>query len=215
MATNFPTSIDALTNPVNTDVLTSPDHAEQHANANDAIEALQAKVGVNSSAVATSLDYKVGLKVDKTTLTTTGDIFYASSANTPARLAIGSSTNVLTVSGGVPVWSAFVTAGQKYANGNGSANTYICFPAACKLVAATISASTDINGTAVIRPWVNAAVVGVATYDITVSVASPVVSYDFYSSPLAIPANQRFAWNCQSSTVTVGTTSITFYVKFD
>jgi hypothetical protein len=111
--------------------------------------------------------------------------------------------------------SASVTAGQKYANGNGSADTYICFPAACKLVAATISASTDINGTAVVRPWLNAAVVGVSTYDMTVSIASPVVSYDFYASPLAIPANQRFAWNCQSSTVTVGTTVITFYVRFD
>lgn len=61
MATNFPTSLDALTNPTSTDALTSPSHADQHANSNDAIEALQAKVGVNSSAVTTSLDYKVGL----------------------------------------------------------------------------------------------------------------------------------------------------------
>ena len=59
MATNFPTSLDALTNPTSTDSLTSPSHADQHADANDAIEALQAKVGVNSSAVSTSLDYKV------------------------------------------------------------------------------------------------------------------------------------------------------------
>lgn len=59
MATNFPTSLDSLTNPTSTDQLTSPSHADQHANANDAIEALQAKVGVNSSAVTTSLDYKV------------------------------------------------------------------------------------------------------------------------------------------------------------
>ena len=36
MATNFPTSLDALTNPVSTDTLASPDHAGQHANANDA-----------------------------------------------------------------------------------------------------------------------------------------------------------------------------------
>ena len=59
MATNFPTSLDALTNPTASDALTSPSHAGQHADANDAIEALQAKVGVNGSAVATSLDYKV------------------------------------------------------------------------------------------------------------------------------------------------------------
>lgn len=59
MATNFPTSLDNLTNPTGSSSLTSPDHAGQHADANDAIEALQAKVGVNSSAVTNSLDYKV------------------------------------------------------------------------------------------------------------------------------------------------------------
>lgn len=59
MATNFPTSLDTLTNPTSTDTLNSPSHASQHANANDAIEALQAKVGANSSAVQTSHDYKL------------------------------------------------------------------------------------------------------------------------------------------------------------
>lgn len=59
MATNFPASLDTLTNPTGTDKLDAPDHAGQHANANDAIEALQAKVGVDSSAVTTSLDYRV------------------------------------------------------------------------------------------------------------------------------------------------------------
>lgn len=37
---------------------------------------------------------------------TTGDILYASATNTLSKLPIGSSTNVLTVSGGVPAWSA-------------------------------------------------------------------------------------------------------------
>ena len=39
-------------------------------------------------------------------LTTTGDTYYASAAGTPARLGIGSTSQVLTVSGGVPAWSA-------------------------------------------------------------------------------------------------------------
>ena len=60
MATNFPTSLDALTNPSGTDSMSSPSHAGQHTDANDAIEALQAKVGADSSAVTTSLDYKIG-----------------------------------------------------------------------------------------------------------------------------------------------------------
>lgn len=38
-------------------------------------------------------------------LTTTGDTIYASAASTPARRAIGTTGQVLTVSGGVPVWA--------------------------------------------------------------------------------------------------------------
>ena len=59
MATNFPASLDTLTNPSATDTLDSPPHDEQHADANDAIEALQAKVGVDGSAVTTSIDYQL------------------------------------------------------------------------------------------------------------------------------------------------------------
>ena len=59
MATNFPASLDTLTNPTSSDSLSSPSHSAQHANANDAIEALQAKVGADSSAVTSSHDYKI------------------------------------------------------------------------------------------------------------------------------------------------------------
>ena len=59
MATNFPTSLDSLTNPTSGNSLNSPSHAGQHADANDAIEALQAKVGVDNSAVTTSIDYRL------------------------------------------------------------------------------------------------------------------------------------------------------------
>lgn len=59
MATNFPSSLDSLTNPTSTDALNSPSHADQHANVNDAVEALEAKVGVDGSAVTSSLDFKV------------------------------------------------------------------------------------------------------------------------------------------------------------
>lgn len=38
-------------------------------------------------------------------LTTTGDIAYASSANTPARLGIGATNDLLQVVGGIPAWS--------------------------------------------------------------------------------------------------------------
>jgi len=59
VATNFPTSLDSITNPTASDKLNSPSHSSQHSTVNDAVEALEAKVGVNSSAVATRLDYLV------------------------------------------------------------------------------------------------------------------------------------------------------------
>ena len=61
MASNFPTSLDAFTNPSSTDAMDSVSvpHASQHSDLNDAVEALEAKVGADSSAVTSSLDYKV------------------------------------------------------------------------------------------------------------------------------------------------------------
>jgi hypothetical protein len=61
MATNFPTSLDALTNPQGTDSVAAVPHAAQHANANDAIEALQARVGVTGSTVSTSLTNRIAV----------------------------------------------------------------------------------------------------------------------------------------------------------
>jgi hypothetical protein len=60
-----------------------------------------------TSAIQTQLDAKTA----KSTLTTTGDIYYASGANTPARLGIGSTGNVLTVASGVPSWAAPASGG--------------------------------------------------------------------------------------------------------
>lgn len=63
MATNYPGAIDELENPsIDPDDPSYEDtlsHAAQHANANDALEALEAKVGKDSSEVTTSHDYKL------------------------------------------------------------------------------------------------------------------------------------------------------------
>ena len=59
MAITFPTTIDDFTNPISSNPLNSPSHSEQHQNINDAVEALEAKVGANSSVVTTSHDYKI------------------------------------------------------------------------------------------------------------------------------------------------------------
>lgn len=57
MATNFPEDLDNLNNPESTDSMQG--HAQLHADVNDAIEALQTKVGVDGSLDPNSLDYKV------------------------------------------------------------------------------------------------------------------------------------------------------------
>lgn len=64
MTTDFPTGLDSFTNPAATDAMNDPGvkHDEQHANLNDAVEALEAKVGIDASADATSLDNKVANK---------------------------------------------------------------------------------------------------------------------------------------------------------
>lgn len=59
MATSFPENLDSLINPSSNNPLSNPSHSEQHINANDAIEALQAKVGIDGSEDINSLDYKV------------------------------------------------------------------------------------------------------------------------------------------------------------
>lgn len=59
MATNFPTSLDSFVDPTPTSSEATISHSGQHSNANDAIAALEAKVGANGSAVTTTTDYKL------------------------------------------------------------------------------------------------------------------------------------------------------------
>lgn len=70
-------------------------------------------------------------------MTTTGDIIYESGTNTAARLPIGSTSQILTVTGGVPVWAA---------NGVAATNNYFSgyMPQASQWTSAS---STYVDGT--------------------------------------------------------------------
>lgn len=59
--TNFPVSLDQFNNPTSSTKTNAPgfDHAEQHTNANDAIEALQSKIGIDQSLDEESIDFKI------------------------------------------------------------------------------------------------------------------------------------------------------------
>lgn len=59
MAVLYPGSLDNFINPTAVDTLKSPSHAGQHTDINNAVEALQAKVGVNNSGVSSSHDFKI------------------------------------------------------------------------------------------------------------------------------------------------------------
>lgn len=72
MATNFPTSLDTFVNPAAANQLNSPSHSGQHDNINDAMAAVQAKLGVNNSAVPSSIDYKM-TRCNQNILTVTTD----------------------------------------------------------------------------------------------------------------------------------------------
>lgn len=55
MASNYPSSLDSFTNPTSTDSLDSPNHANQHADANDAIEAIETKLGIGASPAGSAI----------------------------------------------------------------------------------------------------------------------------------------------------------------
>ena len=55
MASTFPTSIDNFTNPTATSLLTSPSHSGQHADINDAVEAIETQIGTTAAPVLARL----------------------------------------------------------------------------------------------------------------------------------------------------------------
>jgi microcystin-dependent protein len=99
-----------LTNPSSGDSLSSPSHSGQHADANDAIEALQAKVGVNGSAVTTSLDYKVSYGIPAGVI----NMWATAVAPTAWLLCDGTAVSRTTYS------SLFGVIGTTYGSGDGS-----------------------------------------------------------------------------------------------
>lgn len=130
MFISYPTSLDSFTNPASSSLLTSPDHAQQHTDANNAIAALEAKVGVTGSAVTTTVDYKLtsassvdpGHKhtsaslTDLSTIVPTGSIlpYGGSSAPTNFLLCDGSTVSRSTYA------TLFGVIGTTFGAGNGS-----------------------------------------------------------------------------------------------
>lgn len=111
MSTQFPTALDTLTNPSATDYLNSPSHAGQHSDANDAIEAIEAKLGITSSAVTSSHDYKLSLvtgtakALPDSYLDTDGTL----AANSDSKLATQKAVKTYVDSNGGADWKAYAS----------------------------------------------------------------------------------------------------------
>lgn len=130
MTTNFPTSLDSFTNPRgsasgNGDFLDTPGviHGVQHQNLNDAVAALEAKVGINGSAVSTSLQYKVdrSIKTDGSS-TCTGSIPFAQGASFAGPVSISYNTATFSISRpAAESWNMLIspsTITQTFSNGS-------------------------------------------------------------------------------------------------
>jgi len=76
----------------------------------DSTSTTSSTLAATSTAVKSAYDLAAAA-IPKTLTTTTGDIIYASGANTPARLGIGSTSQVLSVVAGVPAWSTPASGG--------------------------------------------------------------------------------------------------------
>ena len=134
--TNYPTTLDDATSlPVEAaSTALSVNHVTAHQNVQDAIEAIEAKVGVDSSAVTTSHDYKLSavtgsdkaLKSGTSTQSVTGltlaspkitvgsdavgDLHYVSNVDgTQSRLAKGNDNQILKMNGTALNWEDEIT----------------------------------------------------------------------------------------------------------
>lgn len=98
MSTLFPTALDDFSNPSPTSPRSNPSLANGASGRNDAIEALQAKVGADSSAVATSLDYRTRALEAASPTTAQGRTFVPASGT--AGTAINAAIAALPANGG-------------------------------------------------------------------------------------------------------------------
>lgn len=94
------------------------------------------------STLSSDIQVQADAKIPKSLTTTTGDMIYASAANTPARLPIGSAGQVLKQVGGVPTWATF-SGGINYLSSNPDAEA----DTAGWATYADAAAATPVDGT--------------------------------------------------------------------
>ena len=101
----------APSSPADGDIwIDSDDEVASVTSVTDSTSTTSSTVAASATAVKSAYDLANGA-IPKTLTTTTGDVIYASAANTPARLGIGTTNQVLSVVGGIPSWATLAAAG--------------------------------------------------------------------------------------------------------
>lgn len=229
MSINYPSSLDSFANPSSTDLMenASPalDHDVQHANANDAIEALEAKVGTDGSAVTTSFDYKLSgvtgsdKAVSKTgaetltnkTLTSpvinvgsdaTGDMYYRNGSGALTRLPIGTSSTILNVDSvtGLPTWTTNPTGADASTTSKGVVEMATLADVLAKTstgsTGAKLSVSPDVMNSTL-------------TYDYAAdSVGSDAYAITLTPAPTAYVTGQRFTFKAGTANTGAATLNV-------
>jgi hypothetical protein len=108
----------------------------------DSTSSTSTTLAATANAVKTSYDLAAAA-VPKSTVTTAGDVIYATGSSAVTRLGIGSTGNVLTVAGGVPTWAAPAGGGKVLQVVQGTTTT---------ATTVTSGAYTDTTLTATITP---------------------------------------------------------------
>lgn len=234
---NFPNSLDSFVNPDSTDDLTNPSHSLQHADANDAIEAIERKLGIGDSSAGSATQGWVltaGTAGETawesiptpTYAVTSGTADYATNAGTATVLTSGTATagHVLTAngSGGSIYQGQFITfavernggfttgAGQYGAFGNGAADGLASLPFNAFLVGATMRVTAAHTGTTTVQFNINGTNQGTG-YQLSCTGASS--SNSITPTPLLVTSGQGFNWNCTAISGTLGTTIITMIFR--
>ena len=123
MATNYPGSLDSLTNPTSGDKLDNPSHSTQHANANDAIEAVETKLGIGVSSAGSATSGQVLMA--GTGGTTTWSSITSLSAGTASNFILVSPEESITITATASsgtVNADLKTSGVTFATANASGN---------------------------------------------------------------------------------------------
>ena len=152
---NYPGSIPNLTNPTPGDKLNDPDHADQHADANDEIEAIATELGTDVAGTATDLKTRLavehntdGTHADITADSVTSTVLTVTSATITACTITSATVTSLTATACV-VTSATITTllVSSTASGGATVGSLIVSGTAGVTIAGAFTATAGLTGT--------------------------------------------------------------------